>query len=152
MVPQFFEKVLVFLKTCFKVKVLKTFKFSSDNHMKICQSFKRRAISKIPGAVFANSNFAVKLAEISNRALSIYLMNQFFSSIYNLHCVRMECLGLHGFCNHIKENRRTKLLIHQFTANDYGIFQGNFFIIEKCSACLMSLICLKIWIISRKTF
>ena len=48
----FFKKVFVFQKIYFKVKVLKTFKISSDCHMKICRFLKRRAILKIPSTVF----------------------------------------------------------------------------------------------------
>ena len=48
----FSEKVFVFQKTCFKVKTLKTFKISSDCHMKICRSWKRRGILQIPSTVF----------------------------------------------------------------------------------------------------
>ena len=39
----FLRKVLVFQKTCFKVKVLKTFKIPTDYHIKTCQSLKWRA-------------------------------------------------------------------------------------------------------------
>ena len=42
----------VFQKTSFKVKVMKTFKISSDYHIKICPSFKQRAISKVSGTIF----------------------------------------------------------------------------------------------------
>ena len=48
----FLEKGFVFKKICFKVKVMQTFKISSDYHIKACQSLKRRAILKIPGIVF----------------------------------------------------------------------------------------------------
>ena len=44
----FLRKVLAFRKTCFKVKVLKTFKIPSDCHIKAFRSLKRRAILKIP--------------------------------------------------------------------------------------------------------
>ena len=47
----FLRKVLVFQKTSFKVKVLKTFKIASGCHIKTCQS-KRRAILKIPTTIF----------------------------------------------------------------------------------------------------
>ena len=46
---RFLKKALVFQKICFKV--LKTFKISSDCHMKTCRSLKRRAILKIPCTV-----------------------------------------------------------------------------------------------------
>ena len=48
----FLKKVFVFQKICFKVKVLKTFETFTDYHIKKCQSFKRRAILKIPSTVF----------------------------------------------------------------------------------------------------
>ena len=48
----FFKKVFVFQKTCFKVKVMKMFKISSDCHIKKCLSFKRRAILKILSTFF----------------------------------------------------------------------------------------------------
>ena len=48
----FLKNVLIFWKTCFKVKVLKRFKISSNCHIKICRSLKRKAISKIPSTIF----------------------------------------------------------------------------------------------------
>ena len=48
----FLKKVYVFQKICFKIKVLKTFKISSDFHINACRSVKRRAILKILSAVF----------------------------------------------------------------------------------------------------
>ena len=44
----FLKKVFVFQKICFKVKVLKMFKISTDCHIKTCRSHKQRAILKIP--------------------------------------------------------------------------------------------------------
>ena len=49
---QFLEKGFRSPEICFKVKVLKTFKISTDYHIKTCLSLKRRAILKIPGTVF----------------------------------------------------------------------------------------------------
>ena len=40
--------VFIFQKICFKVKVLKTFKISTDCHIKTCRSLKERTILKIP--------------------------------------------------------------------------------------------------------
>ena len=40
----FLKKLFVFQKICFKVKVLKTLKISTDCHIKRCRSLKRRAI------------------------------------------------------------------------------------------------------------
>ena len=51
-INNFLKKVLVFQKICFKVKVLKTFKISSDCDMKTYRSLKPRAILKIPTTVF----------------------------------------------------------------------------------------------------
>ena len=48
----FLKKVLVFQKICFKAKVLKMFKVSTDCHIKTCWSLKRRASSKIPSTFF----------------------------------------------------------------------------------------------------
>ena len=48
----FLKKVFVLQKICFKVKVLKKFKISTDCHIKTCLSLKRRAILKIPSTVF----------------------------------------------------------------------------------------------------
>ena len=48
----FLKKVFVFQKICFKVKVLKTFKISTECHIKACRSLKWRAILKIPTTVF----------------------------------------------------------------------------------------------------
>ena len=52
MFSSFLKKIFVFQKIFFKVKVLKSFKISTDCHIKICRSFKRRAILKIPSTVF----------------------------------------------------------------------------------------------------
>ena len=46
------KKVFIFEKICFKVKVLKSFKFFTDCHIKTCQYLKRLAIYKIPSLVF----------------------------------------------------------------------------------------------------
>ena len=48
----FLKKNFVFQKICFKVEVLKTFKASTNFHVKTCPSLKRRAILKIPSTVF----------------------------------------------------------------------------------------------------
>ena len=46
----FLKKAFDFQKVCFKVKVLKTFKFSTDFRIKTCRSLKRRANLKIPSS------------------------------------------------------------------------------------------------------
>ena len=48
----FLKTFFVFQKICFKVKVFKMLKTFADCHIRICQSLKRRAISKIPSIVF----------------------------------------------------------------------------------------------------
>ena len=48
----FLEKVFVFQKIFFKVKVLKTFKISSDCYIKTCRSFKWKAILKFSSTAF----------------------------------------------------------------------------------------------------
>ena len=48
-------KVLVLQKTCFKVKLLKTFKIPGDCHIKTYRSRKRRAILKIPRTDFGET-------------------------------------------------------------------------------------------------
>ena len=40
----FLKKELVFQKTCFKAKVIKTLKIPSDDHVKTCQSLERKAM------------------------------------------------------------------------------------------------------------
>ena len=50
--PVFLKKVLVFQKTCFRIKVLKTSKISSVSHRKTYRSIKRKAILKIPSTAF----------------------------------------------------------------------------------------------------
>ena len=45
------KKIFVFQKICFKVKILKSCKISSDCYIKTCRSHKRRAILKIPSTV-----------------------------------------------------------------------------------------------------
>ena len=44
----FVNKVFVFQKIYFKVRVLKTFKIFTDCYIKTCQSLKQRAILKTP--------------------------------------------------------------------------------------------------------
>ena len=91
--PFFFSKVFVFQRIYFKVKEMKTFKISTNYHIRTCRSLKRRAIGKIPSTVFRrtyvvsvglkmkplrkrvfqcntknNPNFAVKLAERSSHS------------------------------------------------------------------------------------
>ena len=51
----FSKKLFVFQKASFKVRVMKIFKISIDCHIKIHQSLKRMAISKIPRAAFARN-------------------------------------------------------------------------------------------------
>ena len=121
------KKVLVFQKICFKVKVLKSFKFCSDCHIKTRRSLKRRAILKIPSIVFrrtyvlpvgfkmklprkafscvktkkkAKSNFAVKVAERSNHSFSFYLMVHFFQTSIFFKYVTMEYIEL-NYCVNI---------------------------------------------------
>ena len=48
----FSEKVFAFQKICVKTRVLKTFKISSDCHIKTYRSFKWSAILKIPSTDF----------------------------------------------------------------------------------------------------
>ena len=48
----FLKRVCLFHKICFKIKVLKMLKISSDCDIKTCQFLKRRAILKIPSTVF----------------------------------------------------------------------------------------------------
>ena len=48
----FSEKVFLFQKICFKVKVLKTFKIFTDFHIKTWRSLKQTAILKIPSTAF----------------------------------------------------------------------------------------------------
>ena len=48
----FFKKVFVFQKTCLKIDIFKPFQIPSHSHIKIRQSFKRRAILNIPSMIF----------------------------------------------------------------------------------------------------
>ena len=102
------SKIFVFLKTCFKIKVLKTFKIFSHYHIKTFRSLKQRAFLKIPSTIFKrtyarsfslkikptksfflkkdNSNFVVKLSKMSNRSFSVYLIITFFKHLYFLIC------------------------------------------------------------------
>ena len=89
----FLKNVSVFQKICFKVKVLKTFKVSTDCHIKsanllnggsfwksIVRFFRRAYVLSIDFKVRplrksvkkkANSNFAIKLAERRNHSFSL---------------------------------------------------------------------------------
>ena len=51
-VLKFLRKVLVFQKTYFKVKILKTLKIPGDYYIKTCQSLKRGPILKVPSTIF----------------------------------------------------------------------------------------------------
>ena len=108
----------VFKKICFKVKVLKMFKISSDCHIKTCRSPKRResrvpffrrtyALSvgfkmKLLRKVFScvkakiNSNFAVNLAKILKEAtIHFCLFNEIiFFKHPTLEYVTMERIEL----------------------------------------------------------
>ena len=74
----FLKRVFVFQKTCFKSEVLKTFKISSDCHIKTCQSLKRRAVLKIPGAVFLEKP-SVGIKILLLLALKLKLQEKAFS-------------------------------------------------------------------------
>ena len=50
--PSMLKEVFVFQKICFKFKIFKMFKISSDCHIKTCRSLKRRAILKISSIGF----------------------------------------------------------------------------------------------------
>ena len=69
------KKVFVLQKICFKVKVLKTFKVSTDYHIKTCRSLRRRAILKIPNTVFLEKPMLLVLALKRN------LLEKMFSSV-----------------------------------------------------------------------
>ena len=58
----FLKKVFVFQKICFKVNVLKTFKISTDCHIKTCRSRKQKAILKIPIVPFFRRTYALSIA------------------------------------------------------------------------------------------
>ena len=45
------KKDLVFQKTCFKVKIIKTLKIPSESHVKTCQSLEQRAVLKISSTI-----------------------------------------------------------------------------------------------------
>ena len=47
----FLRKLFIFQKICFKNKISKAFKISSDCHMKIYRSLKRRTSLKIPPSI-----------------------------------------------------------------------------------------------------
>ena len=127
------EKVFIFQKTYFKVKVLKTFKMSTDCHIKTCWSLKQMGIFKIPSIVFkrtyalsvgfkvkplreiktkTNPNFAVKLAERSYR--SFLLFNwwiTFLKHLYSLICNNGTCIELNSLCNHMEKVRSSQAAI-----------------------------------------
>ena len=58
----FLEKIFVFQKICFKVKLLKTFETLTDCHLKTYQSPKRRTILKIPSMFFLEESMFFLLA------------------------------------------------------------------------------------------
>ena len=69
----FLEKVLVFQEICFKSKVLKMFKISSDFHIKTCWSLKRRDVSKIPITLFRTYALSVgsKIKHLRKKCFSV---------------------------------------------------------------------------------
>ena len=108
-VLQFLKKVFIFKKICFKVKVLKAFKISTDCHIKTCRSlnkglywkslvpffrrtyalsgvFKMKPLRKGVSSVKTktNPNFAVKLAGRSNHSFYYLFDESHFSSICTL--------------------------------------------------------------------
>ena len=104
------KRVCVFQKICLGVEVLKSFKISSNCHIKTCRSLKRRAILKTLSIFFrrtyafkmkplrksvclvkakTNWNFSVNLAEKrwkKQPLISVYLMNHIFqtSGFFNM--------------------------------------------------------------------
>ena len=52
----FWWKVLVIQKTCFEIKILKTFKIPSDCYISLCRSLNGRAILQMPGTVLQRKN------------------------------------------------------------------------------------------------
>ena len=57
----FLKKFFVFQKVFFKVKVLKTFKTSTDCHIRTCRSLKSRFILKIPSTVFFRRTYTLSV-------------------------------------------------------------------------------------------
>ena len=114
----------------FKVEVLKTFKISTNCHIKICCSLKWRAIFIIPSTVFRRTyalsvGFKMKTLRKSlfqgsykNQPkfcyktcckeqpfiIAFYLMNEFFKHVYFQYVI-MECIELNWLCKHMKKVR-----------------------------------------------
>ena len=73
--PVFWERFLFFRKRVLMFELLKTFKFSSDCHIKACQPLKQRAISKI------SSNFFLKEPMLFLLALKWNLLDKAFACV-----------------------------------------------------------------------
>ena len=73
--PVFWERFLFFRKLVSMFELLKTFKFSSDCHIKACQPLKQRAISKI------SSNFFLKEPMLFLLALKWNLLDKAFACV-----------------------------------------------------------------------
>ena len=122
------KKFFVFQKNCFKVKVLKTFRISSDFHIKTCQSLKRRAILKIPSTVFIRTyalsvGFKMKPLRKSvflckTKTISIFAVNfvqmlkeaTIHFCLFDESYVAMESIEIYWLCKYNKEVRRSQLL------------------------------------------
>ena len=104
-----------------------TFKISNDCHIKTCWSLKRRAILKIPGAIFLEEpigyvGFKMKPLRKSffqcgdknqpkfYRKTSVYLMSH-VSNICTLWYVIMEFEELNWICKHMKKVRSSQAAI-----------------------------------------
>ena len=67
------KKILVFQKTCFKFKVMKTLKIFSDCHVKACRSLERRAILKIRSIFFRGIYALSDGLKMKSLQLSVFL-------------------------------------------------------------------------------
>ena len=69
----FLEKVFIFQKIYFRVKVLKTFKIPIGCHIKTCQSPKLKAILKIPSSAFYALSLPLSVSLSFSLSLSLSL-------------------------------------------------------------------------------
>ena len=85
----FLNKIFVFEKNSFKVKILKTFKIFSDRHIKTCQFLKRRAVLKILSIVFKKSRLLLvalkwKLLEKALSCVKTKINSNFPVNVYEM--------------------------------------------------------------------
>ena len=112
MYPSFMKKVFVFQKISFKVKLLKLLKISTDCHIKIYRSLKRRYISKIRSTVIRRTYVGYKMKPLRKSAFQCCNKSQ--PKFCHKTCWKeqpyliMECIELNWLFKHMGKVRSSQ--------------------------------------------